>query len=147
MYEQRSIGWTAIDRQTWRLIFEGSAAAPTPTLSGSSFGSKGRIGGGHAGSSWPLPLATRWRCSPLRLGERTRSTAVWLPRWRGLPTSPRGRGSVLASHDRHRSARRSARGSGAMVARVREIQALGSALAWDRPAILSAPRLRAPPAF
>ena len=46
--EQRSIGWTAIDEQSWRLIFDSELRTDAGAQLGSP-GSKGRIGDQRGG--------------------------------------------------------------------------------------------------
>ena len=54
LQEVRSIGWTALNDQAWKLIFESDLHADSGAEINSP-GSKGRVGGGYGGFFWRFP--------------------------------------------------------------------------------------------
>lgn len=55
--EHRSVGWSAVDPQSWRLTFETALRADTDAVIESP-GSKGRVGGGYGGFFWRFPYCS-----------------------------------------------------------------------------------------
>jgi predicted dehydrogenase len=133
--EQRSIGWLGIDQHSWKLIFESRLRADTDAEIGSP-GSKGRIGGGYGGFFWRFPA-----CDDVEVftaeakGEDAvhGSAAPWVAWSADFAAGPNISGPatiVIAAPEAF------AAGEPWFV-RVRGYPGLGSALAWDHPAILA----------
>jgi len=132
--EQRSISWSAIDPQTWRLIFESQLHADTGATLASP-GSKGRLGAGYGGFFWRFPACDNvevYTAETRGEDEVHGSTAPWIA-WSADFTAGPGLGGpatiVIAS-------RSSATAAEPWFVRVRDYPGIGSALAWDSPAVL-----------
>jgi predicted dehydrogenase len=136
LHEQRSIAWTAIDRQTWRLIFETRLRADSDAQLGSP-GSKGRVGGGYGGFFWRFPACDKVEVfADAARGEDEvhGSLGSWLAWSADFAAGPGISGPatiVIAAPD-------AAAAAEPWFVRVRDYPGVGSALAWDRPAILGA---------
>lgn len=136
LYEHRSISWTAIDRQTWRLIFESRLRADSDAQLGSP-GSKGRIGGGYGGFFWRFPACDKvevFAAAARGEDEVHGSVGSWLAWSADFAAGPGISGPatiVIAAPD-------AAAAAEPWFVRVRGYPGVGSALAWDRPAILGA---------
>jgi predicted dehydrogenase len=135
LHEQRSIGWAAIDEQTWRLIFESRLRAD----GGAEFrspGSKGRVGAGYGGFFWRFPACDNVEVftAEARGEEEVHgSLAPWVAWSADFAAGPGISGPatiVIAAPD-------AAAAGEPWFVRVRDYPGLGSALAWDRPAILA----------
>ena len=132
--EHRSISWTALNEQTWKLIFE-SALRAEGDVTLSSPGSKGRTGAGYGGFFWRFPA-----CEAVEVFTATAhgesdvhgSVAPWVA-WSADFTAGPGQGGqatiVIVG------AEAAAAGEPWFV-RIRDYPGLGSALAWDRPVSL-----------
>jgi len=133
--EQRSIGWSAIDQQSWRLIFESRLRADAGAALNSP-GSKGRIGGGYGGFFWRFPACDNVEVFTAEAQGEVDvhgSVAPWLAWSADFAAGPGISGPatiVIAAQDA------TAAGEPWFV-RVRDYPGVGSALAWDRPAILT----------
>ncbi len=133
--EQRSIGWAAIDEQSWKLTFESRLWADAGAEIGSP-GSKGRVGGGYGGFFWRFPACDNVEVFTAEAtGEDSvhGSVAPWLGWSADFAAGPGVSGPatiIVASPDAF------AAGEPWFV-RVRDYPGLGSALAWDRPVILA----------
>jgi predicted dehydrogenase len=135
LHEQRSIGWDAIDEQSWRLIFESRLRAGAGAELNSP-GSKGRNGGGYGGFFWRFP-----ECADVEVftaearGEDAThgSVAPWVAWSANFTAGPgvSGPATILVT------APDAAAAGEPWFVRVRDYPGLGSALAWDRPAILT----------
>jgi hypothetical protein len=132
--EQRLIGWAAMNEQSWTLTFESSLRADAGAKLGSP-GSKGRIGGGYGGFFWRFPACDNVEVFTDRArGEADvhGTVAPWLAwsadfsAWPGLS----GPATVVIV------APEAAEAGEPWFVRVREYPGIGSALAWDRPAML-----------
>ena len=135
LHEQRSISWMAIGKQSWRLIFESTLRADAGAVLGSP-GSKGRAGGGYGGFFWRFPACDNVEVfTAYARGEDEvhGSLAPWMA-WSGdFAAGPGVSGPatiVIAAPD-------AAAAGEPWFVRVRSYPGLGSALAWDRPAILA----------
>ena len=134
LHEQRSIGWSHIDQQTWRLIFESQLRAEVGAEL-SSPGSKGRIGGGYGGFFWRFPACdTVDVFTSEALGEEQvhGSVAPWVAWIANFTAGPGVSGPatiVFLAPD-------VAAAGEPWFVRVRDYPGLGSALVWDRPASL-----------
>ncbi|HEX6761125.1 MAG TPA: DUF6807 family protein [Propionibacteriaceae bacterium] len=133
--EQRSIRWSAIDQQRWRLIFETNLRADAGAQLASP-GSKGRIGGGYGGFFWRFPTCDNvevFTAEARGEDEVHGSLAPWVA-WSGdFAAGPGISGPatiVIAAPD-------AAAAAEPWFVRVREYPGVGSALAWDRLAILA----------
>jgi predicted dehydrogenase len=135
LHEQRSIGWSAIDQRSWRLVFESQLRADAGAELNSP-GSKGRIGGGYGGFFWRFPA-----CENVEVftdeargeDEVHGSLAPWIAWSADFAAGPGTSGPatiVIASPD-------AAAAGEPWFVRVSSYPGLGSALAWDRPAILA----------
>jgi predicted dehydrogenase len=128
--EQRSVSWTAMNEQTWKLIFESTLRAEGDVTLKSP-GSKGRPGGGYGGFTWRFPACDDVEVFTAKARgevEVLGSVAPWVAWSANFNAGPGKNGAatiVIA-------------GTGAAAARepwfvrVREYPGLGSALAWDR---------------
>ena len=136
LHEQRSIAWSDINQQQWRLIFESRLRADAGAQLGSP-GSKGRVGGGYGGFFWRFPA-----CENVQLftaeargeDEVHGSLAPWLAWSADFAAGPGISGPatiVIAAPD-------SAAAGEPWFVRVRDYPGVGSALAWDHPTILPA---------
>lgn len=133
--EQRSIGWTAIDQQSWRLIFDSELRTDAGAQLGSP-GSKGRIGGGYGGFFWRFPACDNvdvFTAEARGEDEVHGSLAPWLAWSADFAAGPGISGPatiVIAAPD-------AAAAAEPWFVRVRDYPGVGSALAWDRPATLA----------
>jgi hypothetical protein len=133
--EQRSIGWSAIDGQSWRLIFESRLRADAGAQLNSP-GSKGRTGGGYGGFFWRFPACDNVEVftADARGEDRVHgSLAPWVAWSADFAAGPGISGPatiVIAAPD-------AAAAAEPWFVRVRGYPGLGSALAWDRPASLA----------
>ena len=132
--EQRSMSWTAIDQQTWRLIFESELHADAGATLASP-GSKGRVGSGYGGFFWRFPACDNVDVYTAEIrgeGEVHGSVAQWIA-WSADFTAGPGLGGpatiVIAAPG-------SATAAEPWFVRVRDYPAIGSALAWDSPTVL-----------
>jgi len=135
LHEQRSIGWSAIDEQSWRLIFESRLRADAGAQLNSP-GSKGRTGGGYGGFFWRFPACDNVEVFTAEArGEDGvhGSLAPWVAWSADFAAGPGISGPatiVIAAPD-------AAAAAEPWFVRVRGYPGLGSALAWDRPASLA----------
>jgi predicted dehydrogenase len=134
--EQRSIAWSDIDQQQWRLIFESRLRAGAGAQLGSP-GSKGRVGGGYGGFFWRFPACDNVQvCTAEARGEDAvhGRVAPWLAWSADFAAGPGISGPatiVIAAPD-------AAAAGEPWFVRVRDYPGVGSSLAWDHPAILPA---------
>ncbi|HET9563863.1 MAG TPA: DUF6807 family protein, partial [Mycobacterium sp.] len=133
--EQRSIGWAAMDEQSWRLIFETSLRADAGAELGSP-GSKGRIGGGYGGFFWRFPACDNVEVftDQARGEDEVHGTvAPWLAWSADFAAGPgiSGPATIVIA------APGAAAAAEPWFVRVRDYPGVGSALAWDRPVILA----------
>ena len=134
--EQRSIGWTAIDQHSWRLMFESRLRADAEAQLNSP-GSRGRIGGGYGGFFWRFPACDNvevFTAEARGEDEVQGSLGPWLAWSANFAAGPGISGPatvVITASD-------AAEAGEPWFVRVREYPAVGSALAWDRPASLAA---------
>jgi predicted dehydrogenase len=135
LHEQRSIGWTALDQQSWRLIFESRLRADR----GAEFkspGSKGRIGAGYGGFFWRFAACDNVEVFTAEArGEDAvhGSVTSWLAWSADFAAGPGISGPatiIITAPD-------AAVAGEPWFVRVRDYPGVGSALAWDRPAILA----------
>jgi predicted dehydrogenase len=135
LHEQRSIGWTAIDQRSWKLIFDSQLRTDVGAQLGSP-GSKGRIGGGYGGFFWRFPACDNVDVfTAVARGEDEvhGSLAPWLAWSADFAAGPGISGPatiVIAAPD-------AAAAAEPWFVRVRDYPGVGSALAWDRPATLA----------
>ena len=135
LVEQRDIRWAALAPHLWRLTFTSSLTADRPVELGSP-GSKGRVGGGYGGFFWRFP-----RCedvdvfTPTAQGEQAvhGTVAPWVAWSADFGAGPgiSGPATIVVA-----SAEAAQQGEPWFV-RVSGYPGLGSALAWDRPLVLS----------
>jgi predicted dehydrogenase len=132
--EHRSIGWAAMNEQSWRLVFDSSVRADAGAEVGSP-GSKGRIGGGYGGFFWRFPACDNVEVfTDVAWGEVEvhGTVAPWIA-WSAHFTAGPGMSGpatiVIAAPG-------AAEAAEPWFVRVREYPGIGSALAWDRPAVL-----------
>ena len=135
LYEQRSIGWSAMDEQSWRLTFESSIRADAGAKLGSP-GSKGRAGGGYGGFIWRFPA-----CDSVEVfTDRARGevevhgiVAPWVAWSADFAAGPgiSGPATIVIA------APGAAKAGEPWFVRVRDYPGIGSALAWDRPVTLA----------
>jgi hypothetical protein len=136
LHEQRSIGWSAIDQQTWRLIFESRLRADAGAELNSP-GSKGSIGGGYGGFFWRFPACdnvevfTAAARGEVEVHGSLASWAAWSADFAAGPGISGPATIVITAPD-------AAAAGEPWFVRVRDYPGIGSALAWDRPAILAA---------
>ena len=135
LQEQRSVSWTQMDQQTWRLIFESRLRADGGAELGSP-GSKGHIGGGYGGFFWRFPACDEVEVFTAEAkGEEEvhGSAAPWVAWIANFTAGPGLSGPatiVLVAAD-------AVAAGEPWFVRVREYPGIGSALAWDRPAVLA----------
>jgi predicted dehydrogenase len=134
--EQRSIGWTAIDQQSWRLTFESRLRADTEVQLNSP-GSKGRIGGGYGGFFWRFPACDDVEVFTAEARGEDQvhgSVAPWVAWSATFVAGPgvSGPATIVISAPDAAAAREP------WFVRVHDYPGLGSALAWDRPVGLAA---------
>ena len=135
LHEQRSIGWTAIDQQSWRLIFESELRTEAGAQLGSP-GSMGRISGGYGGFFWRFPACDNVEVLTAEArgeDEVHGSLAPWLAWSADFAAGPGTSGPatiVIAAPD-------AAAAAEPWFVRVRSYPGAGSALAWDRPTTLA----------
>jgi predicted dehydrogenase len=132
--EQRTVGWAAVDEQTWKLIFESTLRAEGDVTLNSP-GSKGRPGGGYGGFGWRFPACNDVEVftAEARGEDDVHGTvAPWLVWSADFYAGPgqSGPATVVIA-----AAEASAAGEPWFV-RIRDYPGLGSALAWDRPVSL-----------
>ncbi len=135
LHEQRSIGWDAMDEQSWRLTFESSLRADAGAKLGSP-GSKGRVGGGYGGFFWRFPA-----CESVEVftdharGELEvhGTVAPWVAWSADFAAGPGVSGSATIVI----VAPGAAEAGEPWFVRVDDYPGIGSALAWDRPVILA----------
>ncbi|HET9778852.1 MAG TPA: DUF6807 family protein [Propionibacteriaceae bacterium] len=133
--EQRLIGWAAMNGQSWKLTFESSLRADAGAKLGSP-GSKGRIGGGYGGFFWRFPA-----CNDVDVfTDQARGevavhggVAPWIA-WSADFTAGPGTSGLATIVI---AAPGAAEAAEPWFVRVRDYPGIGSALAWDRPAVLS----------
>jgi predicted dehydrogenase len=136
LHEQRSIAWSDIDQQQWRLIFASRLRADAGAQLGSP-GSKGRVGGGYGGFFWRFPACDNVQvCTAEARGEDAvhGSVVPWLAWSADFAAGPGISGPatiVIAAPD-------AAAAGEPWFVRVRDYPGVGSSLAWDHPAILPA---------
>lgn len=134
LHEQRSIGWTAIDRQSWRLIFESQLRAEAGAELNTP-GSKGRVGGGYGGFFWRFPACRNvevFTAEARGEDEVHGSVAPWVAWSADFVAGPDVSGPatiVIAAPD-------SSTAREPWFVRVSGYPGLGSALAWDRTVML-----------
>jgi hypothetical protein len=132
--EQRSIGWAAINQQSWRLIFESALRADAGAELNSP-GSKGRTGGGYGGFFWRFPACDKvdvFTADARGEDEVHGCLAPWLAWSADFAAGPGSTGPatiVIAAPD-------SVAAAEPWFVRVSGYPGVGSALAWDQPAIL-----------
>jgi predicted dehydrogenase len=132
--EQRLIGWAAMNEQSWRLTFESGLRADAGTKLGSP-GSKGRIGGGYGGFFWRFPA-----CDDVEVfTDQARGevdvhggVAPWIAWSAEFAAGPEMSGPATVVI----AATSAAEAGEPWFVRVHEYPGIGSALAWDRPAVL-----------
>jgi predicted dehydrogenase len=135
LQEVRSISWTALNDQAWKLIFESDLHADSGAEINSP-GSKGRVGGGYGGFFWRFPACGNVEVfTAERRGEDEvhGTVAPWLAWIADFTAGPGVSGPatiVVAAPD-------AAEAGEPWFVRVRDYPGLGSALAWDRPKVLS----------
>jgi predicted dehydrogenase len=135
LHEERSIGWTAIDEQTWRLIFDSRLRADAGAELNSP-GSKGRAGGGYGGFFWRFPACDNVQVFTAQArgeDEVHGSVAPWLAWSADFTAGPGVSGPatiVITAPD-------AALAGEPWFVRVRGYPGIGSALAWARPAVLT----------
>jgi Methane oxygenase PmoA len=133
--ETRSIGWTAIDMQRWRLIFDSLLRADSGVELNSP-GSKGRAGGGYGGFFWRFPFCDNVEVfTGQNRGEDEvhGSVAPWVAWVADFAAGPGVSGPatiVIAAPG-------AAEAGEPWFVRVRDYPGIGSALAWDRPVMLA----------
>ena len=133
--EQRSIGWAAMNEQSWRLIFESSLHADAGATLGSP-GSKGRTGGGYGGFFFRFPACDNVEVfTDQAQGEDEvhGTVAAWLAWSADFAAGPgiSGPATIVIA------APGAAEAAEPWFVRVRDYPGVGSALAWDRPVILA----------
>ena len=135
LHEQRSIGWTAIDQQSWRLIFESELRTEAGAQLGSP-GSMGRISGGYGGFFWRFPACDNVEVLTAEArgeDEVHGSLAPWLAWSADFAAGPGTSGPatiVIAAPD-------AAAAAEPWFVRVRSYPGAGAARAWDRPTTLA----------
>jgi predicted dehydrogenase len=135
LHEQRAIGWTAIDQQSWRLIFESKLRTDAGAQLGSP-GSKGRIGGGYGGFFWRFPACDNVEVFTAEAGGEDDvhgSVAPWLAWSADFAAGPGISGPatiVIAGPE-------AAAAGEPWFVRVHSYPGVGSALAWDQPKVLA----------
>jgi hypothetical protein len=132
--EQRFVGWAAVNEETWRLDFESSLRTDAGVELGSP-GSKGRIDGGYGGFFWRFPACENIEVFTAQARGEVAvqgSVAPWLAWSADFAAGPGVSGPatiVLAAPD-------AAAAGEPWFVRARNYPGIGSALAWDRPAVL-----------
>ena len=134
LHEQRSMGWTAINGQSWKLTFESALQADREARLGSP-GSKGRVDGGYGGFFWRFPACEDVAVFTSRArGESGVQGGVtpWVAWSADFAAGPGlcGPATIVIT-----SPEAAAAGDPWFV-RVREYPGIGSALAWKRPVVL-----------
>jgi Family of unknown function (DUF6807) len=133
--EQRTINWAAMNERSWRLVFESSLRADAGAQLGSP-GSKGRVGGGYGGFFWRFPACNNVEVfTDHARGEVDvhGTDAPWVAWSADFTAGPGTSGPatiVIAAPG-------AAEAGEPWFARVRDYPGIGSALAWDRPAVLA----------
>lgn len=139
--ERRSIGWSALEESrlaetAWRLTFASSLRSETDAVLNSP-GSKGRVGGGYGGFFWRFPACANvdvFTADARGEDEVHGRVAPWVAWSADFAAGPGlgGPASVVLVADDAEAAREP------WFVRVGGYPGLGSALAWDRPVVLSA---------
>jgi predicted dehydrogenase len=133
--EQRLIGWAAMNEQCWKLTFESSLRADGGAKVASP-GSKGRIGGGYGGFFWRFPncdnveVFTDQARGEVEVHGTVTRWVAWSADFAAGPALCGPATIVIAAPG-------AAEAGEPWFVRVREYPGIGSALAWDRPAVLS----------
>jgi predicted dehydrogenase len=132
--EQRSVSWAAMSERTWKLIFE-SALQAEGDVTLNSPGSKGRPGGGYGGFFWRFPACEDVEVFTATAHGESRvhgSVAPWVAWSADFTAGPgiSGPATIVIA------AAGSAAAGEPWFVRVHDYPGLGSALAWDRPAVL-----------
>jgi hypothetical protein len=134
--EQRLISWAAMNERAWRLSFDTSLRADVGAEINSP-GSKGRSGGGYGGFFWRFPACDSVEVftAPARGEDEVHgSLAPWVAWSADFTAGPGISGPatiIVAAPD-------AAEAGEPWFVRVGGYPGLGSALAWERPAILPA---------
>jgi predicted dehydrogenase len=132
--EQRSVGWAAMDQQTWKLIFE-SALHAEGDVTLNSPGSMGRPDGGYGGFFWRFPACEDievFTATARRGADVHGSVTPWVAWSADFTAGPglSGPATIVIA-----GAEAAAAGEPWFV-RFRNYPGLGSALAWDHPVSL-----------
>ncbi len=133
--EQRSIGWAAMNQQSWKLTFESTLRADAAATLASP-GSKGRIGGGYGGFFWRFPACdnvevfTDQARGEVEVHGTVARWVAWSADFAAGPTLSGPATIVIAAPG-------AAEAGEPWFVRVREYPGIGSALAWDRPVVVS----------
>jgi predicted dehydrogenase len=134
--EQRLISWAAMNERAWRLSFDTSFRADVGAEINSP-GSKGRSGGGYGGFFWRFPACDSVEVFTAQArgeDEVHGSVAPWVAWSADFTAGPGISGPatiIVAAPD-------AAEAGEPWFVRVGGYPGLGSALAWERPAILPA---------
>ena len=134
--EQRLISWAAMNERAWRLSFDTSLRADVGAEINSP-GSKGRSGGGYGGFFWRFPACDSVEVFTAQArgeDEVHGSVAPWVAWSADFTAGPGISGPatiIVAAPD-------AAEAGEPWFVRVGGYPGLGSALAWERPAILPA---------
>jgi predicted dehydrogenase len=133
--EQRLIGWAAMNPQSWKLTFESSLRADAGAKLASP-GSKGRVGGGYGGFFWRFPACdnvevfTDQASGEVEVHGTVARWVAWSADFTAGPGLSGPATIVIAAPG-------AAEAGEPWFVRVREYPGIGSALAWDRPVVLS----------
>jgi predicted dehydrogenase len=133
--EQRSIGWAAMNQQSWKLTFESSLRAVAGAELASP-GTKGRVGGGYGGFFWRFPkcdnvdVFTDQARGEVDVHGTVARWVAWSADFAAGPALSGPATIVIAAPG-------AAEAGEPWFVRVREYPGICSALAWDRPAVLS----------
>jgi predicted dehydrogenase len=136
LVEDRRVGWAGVTAGVWRLAFVSSLTADSQAQLGSP-GSKGRVGGGYGGFFWRFPSCGNVEVfTPTASGEQAvhGSVAPWVAWSADFAAGPgiSGPATIIVA------AANPAPRAEPWFVRVSDYPGLGSALAWDRPVVLSA---------
>ncbi len=133
--EQRLIGWAAMNPQSWKLTFESSLRADAGAKLASP-GSKGRIGGGYGGFFWRFPdcdnveVFTDQARGEVEVHGTVARWVAWSADFAAGPAMSGPATIVIAAPG-------AAEAGEPWFVRVRDYPGIGSALAWDSPAVLA----------
>jgi predicted dehydrogenase len=136
LLEQRSIAWSGIDDQTWKLILESSLRTDSGVELNSP-GSRGRVGGGYGGFFWRFPechdveVFTAYARGEEEVHGAVAPWVAWIADFTAGPGVSGPATIVVAAQD-------AAQAGEPWFVRVRDYPGFGSALAWDRPMVLAA---------